>query len=305
LGFVGVACDAPAAPGAKDASRAAAGTLGITLMKYDNPFFVVLLDAARKAAKERGYELVENDAQEDSARQLEAVENFFTKGVRAILLNPVDSRAIVKAVEAANQRGVPVVCVDVKADGGRLATFVASDNTKLGVLTGEYIAARLGGKGGRIALVTYPEVSSGADRARGLKSVLEKHPGIAIVAEQPSRGDRLRAETAAANILTANPDLDCIWAINDPSALGCVSAVRRAGRDQRVFVVGIDGAPEAVKEITAGGPFAATAAQYPRQIGGAGVDLAIRAIAGEQLPEFVPIDGSLITKENVASYAGW
>src|SRR5580704_6567157 len=101
-------------------------TIGLTLMTYNNPFFSVIKSVARKAAEAKGFQFRENDAELDSNKQAAAIEDFLAQGVDAILLNPVDSAAIVKSVEMANQKGVPVVTIDVTADGGKVATFVGS-----------------------------------------------------------------------------------------------------------------------------------------------------------------------------------
>ncbi len=294
-----------AAPGGSGAAAPSKlGTIGITLMTYNNPFFSVIKSVARKTAEAKGYQFRENDAQFDANKQAAAIEDFLAQGVSAILLNPVDSAAVAKSVEKANQKGVPVITVDVNADGGQIASFVASDNTKLGVLTGEYIAKRLNGKG-TVALLTHPTVTSGKNREEGLKSVLVKYPEIKIVAEQATRGERLTSVTVTENILTRSPKLDCIWAINDPTALGAIQAVKQAKREDKIFVVAIDGSPEAVEAIKLGGAFAASAAQYPQKMAVAAVEQAIRALHGEKLEPFFSIDGSLVTKDNVASFPGW
>jgi ribose transport system substrate-binding protein len=300
--------DKPVGSSASTGSAAAEankpGTIGITLMTYNNPFFSVIKSVARKTAEAKGFQFRENDAQFDANKQAAAIEDFLAQGVSAILLNPVDSAAIVKSVEKANQKGVPVITIDVNADGGKLATFVASDNTKLGVLTGEYIAKRLNGKG-TVALLSHPTVTSGKNREEGLKSVLAKYPEIKIVAEQATRGERLTSVTVTENILTANPKLDCLWAVNDPAALGAIQAVKQAKRDDKIFVVAIDGSPEAVEAIKQGGAFAASAAQYPQKMAIAAVEQAVRALHGEKLDAFFSIDGSLVTKDNVATFPGW
>jgi ribose transport system substrate-binding protein len=294
--------------GAPTASAAKTGdkkpVIALTLMTYNNPFFAVIKSVARKTAEAKGFQFREHDSQFDSNKQAAAIEDFLAQGVDAILLNPVDSSAIVKSVEKANQKGVPVITIDVNADGGKLATFVASDNYKLGVLTGEYIAKRLDGKG-KVAMLTHPTVSSGLNREQGAKSVLKNYPGIQIVAEQATRGERLVSVDVAENVLTANKHLDCIWAINDPTALGAIQAVKQAKREKELFVVAVDGSPEAVEAIKLGGAFAASAAQYPQRMAAAAVEQAVLAMKGEKLKEFFPIEGSLITKDNLASYPGW
>ncbi len=298
-GTSGATTSASAAP-----VSAKPGTIGLTLMTYNNPFFSVIKSVARKTAEAKGYQFRENDAQFDADKQAAAIEDFLAQGVSAILLNPVDSAAVAKSVEKANQKSVPVITVDVNADGGQVASFVASDNTKLGVLTGEYIAKRLNGKG-TVALLTHPTVTSGKNREQGLKSVLGKYPEIKIVAEQATRGERLTSVTVTENILTRSPKLDCIWAINDPTALGAIQAVKQAKRETQIFVVAIDGSPEAVEAIKQGGAFAASAAQYPQKMAVAAVEQAIRALHGEKLEAFFSIDGSLVTKDNVATFPGW
>lgn len=296
--------DKAAAASATPAEPGKPGTIGLTLMTYNNPFFSVIKAVARKTAEAKGYQFRENDAQLDANKQAAAIEDFLAQGVSAILLNPVDSAAVAKSVEKANQKGVPVITVDVNADGGKVSSFVASDNTKLGVLTGEYIAKRLNGKG-TIALLTHPSVTSGKNRQEGLKSVLAKYPDIKIVAEQASRGERLASVTLTENILTANPQLDCVWAVNDPTALGAIVAIKQAKRDSKLFVVAIDGSPEAVEAIKQGGVFAASAAQYPQKMAIAAVEQAVRALHGEKLEAFFAIDGTLVTKDNVATFPGW
>ncbi len=298
-GATGAAASASAAP-----ADAKPVIIGITLMTYNNPFFSVIKSVARKTAEAKGFQFRENDAQFDANKQAAAIEDFLAQGVNAILLNPVDSAAIAKSVEKANQKGVPVITVDVNADGGKIASFVASDNTKLGVLTGEYIAKRLNGKG-TVALLTHPTVTSGKNREEGLKGVLSNYPDIKIVAEQATRGERLTSVTVTENILTRSPKLDCIWAINDPTALGAIQAVKQAKREGKIFVVAIDGSPEAVEAIKQGGAFAASAAQYPQKMAVAAVEQAIRALHGEKLEAFFSIDGSLVTKDNVATFPGW
>jgi ribose transport system substrate-binding protein len=279
-------------------------TIGLTLMTYNNPFFSVIKSVARKAAEYKGLQFRENDAELDSNKQAAAIEDFLAQGVDAILLNPVDSAAIVKSVEKANQKGVPVVTIDVTADGGKVATFVGSDNFKLGVLTGEYIVKRLSGKG-RVALLTHSNVTSGLKREEGAKSIFRQFPGIQIVSEQSTLGERLAAVNITENVLTANPKLDCIWAVNDPTALGALQAVKQAKREKQLFLIAVDGSPEAIEAIRQGGAFAATAAQFPQKMATAALEQALRAMSGEKLPPFFPIPGSLVTRENVASYPGW
>jgi ribose transport system substrate-binding protein len=108
-------------------------------------------------------------------------------------------------------------------------------------------------------------------------------------------------------MLTATPDVQGIFGMNDPSALGAVLAVEQAGKTGQVKVTGVDGSPEAVQELQrAGSPFIGTATQAPGQMVQKAVDLAQQVVSGQKLTETdVKIPSELVTRDTVSSYAGW
>ena len=99
--------------------------IGLSVSTLNNPFFVTLRDGAQSAADEAGAELIVSDAQNDTAQQQDDIQNFVTQQVNVILVNPVDSDAVVPAIEAANQANIPVIALDRGASGGELATTIA------------------------------------------------------------------------------------------------------------------------------------------------------------------------------------
>ena len=113
---------------------AAKPTMGITLISFYNPFFIALRDGAKAELEAIGGTLLENDSQQDVAKQMAAVESFIAQKVDAILLNAVDSAGIIPAVEAANKAGIPVITVDNDASGGDVACLVASDNVMVNII---------------------------------------------------------------------------------------------------------------------------------------------------------------------------
>src|SRR5918994_1383878 len=102
--------------------------IGLSISTLNNPFFVTLRNGAQDAAKKEGAELIISDAQNDAATQQDDVQNYVTQQVDAILVNPVDSEAIVPAVQAANQADIPVIALDREASGGEVKTLIVSDN---------------------------------------------------------------------------------------------------------------------------------------------------------------------------------
>src|ERR671912_995051 len=97
--------------------------IGLSISTLNNPFFVTLRNGAQDAAKKEGVELIVADAQDDAATQQDDVQNFVTQQVDAILVNPVDTEAIVPSIQAANQANIPVIALDRGASGGEIATL--------------------------------------------------------------------------------------------------------------------------------------------------------------------------------------
>lgn len=285
---------------------AAKPTMGITLISFYNPFFIALRDGAKAELEAIGGTLLENDSQQDVAKQMAAVESFIAQKVDAILLNAVDSAGIIPAVEAANKAGIPVITVDNDASGGDVACLVASDNVMAGKLCAEYMVARLkkekGVEAGNVVILDALPVTGVLQRIQGFMSVIQQYPQIRIVSTQNAQGNRTDGLNVMENILQAQPQIDAVFAINDPSALGALSAIETAGREKEMFIVSVDGAKEAMEAIKKGGAFAMTAAQFPTEIGKYGVQMALKVLNGEKVDRFVPVPVEIVTIENVDEY---
>lgn len=277
--------------------------IGLTVQAIDNPFFVAIQHGAEAAAAKIGARVDLQDAQHDIGIQSDQIDNFIQEHVILILLNAVDSAGIAPAVRRARAAGIPVIAVDVGANGGVDAT-ITSDNLAAGKLACQYMAQRLKGQG-KIAIVDGPPVTSVMDRVKGCKEVLAKNPGIKVVATQVGTGDRDVGLDLGTNILTANPHLDAIFAINDPTALGVELAAKQANRSE-FFIVSVDGSPDAITALKAHGLFAATAAQSPDTIARVGVEMGEKVLEHQKLSSTdIKIPVTLVTQDNVNSYKGW
>jgi ribose transport system substrate-binding protein len=277
--------------------------IGLTVQAIDNPFFVAIQHGAEAAAAKMGAKVDLQDAQHDIGVQSDQVDNFIQKHVILILLNAVDSAGIAPAVQRAMKAGIPVIAVDVGANGGVAAT-VTSDNFAAGQMACQYMSDRLKGQG-KIAIVDGPPVTAVIDRVKGCKTIIAKHPGLKIVSTQVGTGDRDVGLDMGTNVLTANPKLDAIFAINDPTALGVELAAQQSGRHD-FFIVSVDGSPDAVASLKTKGLFSATAAQSPDALAQQAVELGQKLLAHQKLPKQdykVPV--SLVTQANVNSYKGW
>lgn len=273
--------------------------IGLSISTLNNPFFVSLRDGAQQAADEAGVELIISDAQNDAATQQDDVQNFVTQQVDAILVNPVDSEAVVPAVQAANQADIPVIALDRGASGGEIATLIASDNVEGGRLAGEELI-ELVGSGPVAQLEGIPGASPTRDRGQGFEEAINAQDAVELVASQTANFDRAEGLNVTENILQSSPEIKGIFAQNDEMALGAVRALgNRAGTD--VKIVGFDAVEDALKAIQ-DGKMNATVAQQPDRIGSLGVENAMKVIEGESVDENIPVPVKLVTEENVSEF---
>jgi len=278
-------------------------TIGLTVQAISNPFFVAIQHGAEAEAKKIGATVLLEDANHDIGKQSDEIDNFIQKQVDLILLNAVDSAGVAPAVKRAVDAGIPVIAVDVGANGGVAAT-VASDNVAAGRLVCQYMSDRLKGQGS-IAIVDGPPVTAVIDRVKGCKEVLSQHTGLKVVATQVGTGDRDKGLELGTSILTANPHLDAVFAINDPTALGVALAAQQAKRND-FFIVGVDGSPDAATALKQKGIFAATSAQSPYDIARTGVQIGEKVVAGQKPSSTsIKVPVSLVTQDNIGSYKGW
>ena len=222
----------------------------------------------RSEAAKYGYKLLVVDANRDNAKQQSQVEDFISKKVDAIVLTPYDSQAIGSAIVEANNASIPVFTADIASTSsqGKVVAHVASDNVQGGYQAGKLICAAVG-KTGTVAIVDEPEVTSVQDRVKGFKQALAQLcPGVSIVADVDSGGTLTKASSDTGDILQAHKNLSGIFGINDPSALGALTAVKAAGLGGKIAIVGYDATPEARAAIASGGMYG-DVIQFPKKIG--------------------------------------
>ncbi|MCK6259044.1 ribose ABC transporter substrate-binding protein RbsB [Fictibacillus sp. WQ 8-8] len=284
------------APGTDDNKKKGKGDLkiGLSVSTLNNPFFVTLKEGAEKEAKKAGVQLKTVDAQDDSAKQVNDIEDLIQQGVDVLLVNPTDSAAISSAIESANSANIPVITVDRSAEGGKVVSHIASDNVKGGQMAGDYIAKQLKGKGNVVELEGISGSSAARERGEGFHKAVDKEKGIKVVAKQTASFDRAKGLNVMENILQGNKKVDAVFAHNDEMALGALQALEAAGLKD-VVVVGFDATDDAQKAIKEG-KMAATVAQKPDMIGSEAVQTAVKVNKDEKVEKFVPVDLDLITK---------
>ena len=269
------------------------GKIGVTCMDLTNPFFKLIANVMQEEAAKYGYEVVALSGELDPAKQNNQLSDFAAQGYDAIFLNPVDSRAAGEGVKKAHEAGIPVFTYDVQVTDEQakdlIVSHIGSDNYQGGLLASESMM-KVTGDQGKIALITYPEVTSCILRVNGFKNYLKEHNSkLVIVTELSGKGNRSDGYTVATDILTAYPDIVGIFAINDPSGLGAYAAVHKAGKTEQVTIVAFDASP-AGKQAVFEKKLYDSPQQFPRKMAKGTVEAFIKYLNGEDVPKknFIP-----------------
>jgi ribose transport system substrate-binding protein len=275
--------------------------IGVTVSNSTNPFFVMESKTAQSVGEKMGATVLSQEAKEDVQEQSNQIDQFITSGVDFIVIDPVDSDAVGPAVKRAIDAGIPVVGIDSVTKNASVS--VTTNNTQAGEVSCKSLAEQLGGKG-KIAILNGTPISAVADRVTGCKKTLEDYPDIEIVAEQRGDNSRDKALPVATDILTANPDIVGVFAINDPTAAGVELAAQQKG--MTIIITSVDGAQAAVDSITGGGMITATAAQDPAELARQGVEIGAKLAKGEKPEsELIELPTLLVDAASAPDYTPW
>lgn len=277
--------------------------VGFIVKTMANPYFTRMLEGAQQAAEDYDVNLnwVSAEKHTDISGQLNIVEDMIEKDVDILVINPAGPKAIVPAIDKANQKGIPVIVVDTTAEGGEIESFIGVDNYSAAVQIAEFSAEYLNGSGQVAILEGVRGHSTAEDRIDGYNDVLDKYPDIEVVASQTANYDRTQGMRVTENLITAHPDLDFIIASNDEMAMGAMRAIQGARKEGEIEVVGfdaIDDALEAIKE----GKLLATVENVPDRQGYVSVEKAVEFMQGKEIKDEIIIDCIVVTDENVDEF---
>ncbi len=292
---------AATAGGLLAANVSAAADLKIAYTGYstDQPFWVGVGDAAKAQADEMGVEFIDLTAtQADAAAQKDAVDRAINMGVDGIIIGSVDNRAFGDSLDMAAARGIPVVAVDTGIEHPHIKSLVQTDNLAAAGVAGQYIVDNLK-EGTVLILGGSAGHQTGNARRDGVKNAAEA-AGLDVIFHICDWQEACGYDTTI-NMTQSNPDIKAIFAASDPMALAAVSAAKERGILEDTLIVGFDGNPGNLKSIEAGEQ-AADIKQDNVRMGQESVKNLVGIINGEEVPEFTPIDGILITKDNVADF---
>jgi ribose transport system substrate-binding protein len=288
---------------AANTSSATKSKIGVSLLSFQNPFFKTIADNIEKDAEPQGFDVIALSADDNVARQSDQIRDFIVQKCAAIVLSPCDSKVIVPIIQEANAAGIPVFTVDIpcREPGVKIACQIATDNKSGGVEAGKAVVEALAGKPGKVAIVHYRTAESCVLRVEGFTEAIDAHNAahpeskVEVVATLDGEGKREVGNKAAEDLLQSHPDVNAIFAINDPSALGVATALEKAGKTGQVIVVGFDGQPEGKQAIKEGKIYA-DPIQFPDRMGQEVVAKIVAYLKGEDIPAEVLIPTELYRK---------
>jgi ribose transport system substrate-binding protein len=278
----------------------------VVISTLNNPWFVVMADAAKARAAELGYDAVVFDSENDTTKETSHFDVAIADGYKAILFNPTDADTSIANVRRAVDAGVPVFCIDREINSNDAATSqILSDSYSGCVALGQHFIATLGEEGNYAELMGLVGDNNTRNRSGGFHSVVDRYPGWKMVAQQSADFDRAKALEVMESILQAHPEIDAVFCANDAMAMGAYQALVAAGRDTDVKVFGFDGADEVVKLI-AEGKIVATGMQFPKTMARTAAEYADEWLKGKRdFPQKVPVAVELVTIDNVADYGDY
>jgi len=280
--------------------------IAVVISTLNNPWFVVLGDTAKARAVELGYDAAIFDSQNDTSKEAANFENIIASGYKAILFNPTDANGSIANVQKAKAAGVPVFCIDREINSTNAATSqMLSDSYAGCVKLGQFFVKTVGKEGEYAELLGIVGDNNTWNRSKGFHSVVDRFPGLKMVAQQSGEFDRAKGLEVMESILQAHPNIKAIFCGNDSMAMGAYQALVTAGKDKQVKVFGFDGADDVVRMI-AEGKIAATGMQFPKVMARKSAEYADEYIKGKRdFPQKVPVAVELVTQENVSKYGDY
>ncbi len=265
-----------------------------------NPFFLTVRLGAETAARQLGVTVVHYiPTKPDSIpEQISQIEDVIVNKPNAVVLTPVDFKALNGAIKKLNDANIPVVNMTDRADQGRFVTYVGAADYELGLETGRYVLRRLNGQGNVIILEGVKGSGVTTERLRGFADALREFPNVKVLASQTANNQRLQAVQVIENLLQAHAKVDAILAQNDAMATGAVEALEGANR--KAFVVGINGTKEAVDLIKSGKMLAT--GDYSAFLHGCfSMMAAVRHLRGQPVPKDIVFPARVVDSNNYQS----
>jgi len=306
--LAGATALAAAAAGPKHGTK---WIIGMSQCNLGEPWRVQMNADIRKAAGAHPeLSVVFKDAQNDTLTQRAQIEEFVNADVDLLIVSPKEAAPLTQPVAEAYRQGIPVIVLDRRVLGDAFTEFIGADNRRIGRAAGAWAVRRLaelpavkaGGKARIVELKGLMTSTPGQDRDAGFREALKGQP-VEIVFEADMKWLEPQARTEMESALAVAPQIDLVYAHNDPGAHGAYLAAKAAGREGNIIFIGIDGLPQEGQVYVRQGLLAASF-EYPTG-GREAVENALKIFHGETVPKEVTLGSRVFTRENIAAGGEW
>ena len=275
--------------------------IGASYMTMNNEFYEILNEQISHRVEAEGDRLILRDPALSLSRQIEQIEMMLERGIRVLILTPVDADGLSDVLKKARDQGVRIIVVDSSVSDDELVDCtIVSDNYKAGCLLGECFLEN--NKESKVVIMTHEEAMSGRERVKGFIDTIEGHSGINIVRLIPCEGQLEIAMPRLDKLIESGVDFDSVFCLNDPASLGVAASLESNGLLGRVDIYGVDASPDA-KQLIYEGKMKASVAQFPTQIGEAAAGAIYDLLEGREVEHYISVPVELVTKENVEQYS--
>ena len=268
----------------------------------DHPSIAAIVDGMDDEAQVFGAEITYFDPANDPAAQATMVDDCIARDPDVMVVNAVEPAAIVPALQRASEAGVTTMMqnANTNEEGQQyIETFVGTEAYNQGYAVGEMMSETLGGEGNVVAILGNVGQIDVTERMRGMQAAWEANDAnFELIAEQPAEWQVDQAQTVMQDMLTRFDDIDAVFALDDPMALGALNAIEASGREGDIAVFGVNGNVEACEAIQEG-RMEGTALQHSYLIGVYTVRTAYDLVQGRVVPPEVLAPTAPVTQDNI------
>ncbi len=303
-----VQATSPAETSASNGVNDLTGKEIVVILKNNTaPFFISVAEGAKKAGEDLGVKVtvktpVNTTEGSGNEEQTQLAEQSIANQADAVVMCPVDSKAIVPAVQKLVKANIPVINLNTRiADATLSKTFVGLENVEQGYETAKALLEGMGGKGNMFIIEGSTGAQTSIDRVTGAMKAIAEYPDVKVVAQQSANYNRAEALNVVQNLLQSYPDVNAIFCCNDEMALGSAEAVDAAGKTGKILISGQDANNDAVAALKADKIFV-TSYGDPFMQGYTSVQAAVSVLKGEDPGTFVEVKTKIVNKANADTF---
>jgi ribose transport system substrate-binding protein len=297
--LAGPSCRRAGSDGAPGAKRP---RIAVIPMGTTHEFWKAVHAGALTAARELGVEIVWKGPlkEDDRDEQIQIVETMADSGVDAIVLSPLDDRALIRPVAEARRAGIPTVVFNSALQGEEHVAFIATDNYLGGVLAARAVGRETGGRGRLVLIRLKVGVEGTTKREEGFLATLRaEFPGIEVLSDNQYAGPSTEtAYQTMENLISRYPGIDAVFTPNESTTFGALRALQDHKLAGKIVHVGFDASDKLI-EALAGGELAGLVVQDPFAMGERSLRTAVAHLRGEPYEKSAATAVVLVTRENM------